>query len=148
MPAAVSKKELASLLSLLTDEALPIDSVAALFQRTFAKSDHFRVANALCLLVQDRAIGMAQRFFALYILFDLYRSEAPGTNPFLPVFIEEMNKDLEPCERNFVLHLLCYPPKGLAKKSPKELIAEHDDSIPPPEPDVAALEKDFLEKIG
>jgi hypothetical protein len=75
---------------LLTDDKRPLEAAAALFQRTFAKADHFRVATALCLLIQDRAISLPQRMLALFILFDLYKSEVPGNNPFLPVFLEEV----------------------------------------------------------
>jgi hypothetical protein len=75
---------------LVTDDKRPLEAAAALFQRTFAKADHFRAATALCLLIQDRAISLPQRMFALFILFDLYKSEVPGNNPFLPVFLEEV----------------------------------------------------------
>jgi len=148
MPAALSQKDLQSLLSLLSDSSRSIEAVGALFHRTFAKADHFRVATALCLLIQDRAISLSERFFAFFILFDLYKAEAPGTNPFLPIFIDEVKKDLESCERSFLLHLLAYPPKDFPKKSPLELISEHDGQNMPPEPDVEAMEQDYLKRMG
>lgn len=51
------------------------------------------------LLIQDRAISLSQRFFAFYILFDLYKSDAPGTNPFLPIFIDEVSLSLRGAAR-------------------------------------------------
>jgi len=94
-------------------------------------------------------MSLSQRFFAFYILFDLYKAEAPGTNPFLPVFIDQVNKErLEDCERHFLLHLVCYPPKDLPKKSPRDLISEHDPSSAPPQPDLAAMQRDYLNKMG
>ena len=46
-PAMLDQKELAALLGLLSDDTRAIEAVGALFQRTFAKPDHFRVATAL-----------------------------------------------------------------------------------------------------
>lgn len=145
--AGLSKKDLGALVALLSDDTKPIESVGALFHRTFAKADHFRVATALCLLIQERAIELTQRLFAFYILFDLYKSESPGTNPFLPVFLEQVKRDLSPCERHFVLQLLCYPPKDLPKKSARELLTSHT-STSAPEPDLLAMEQDYLLKMG
>ena len=45
--AGLSKKDLGALVALLSDDTKPIESVGALFHRTFAKADHFRVATAL-----------------------------------------------------------------------------------------------------
>ena len=42
------------------------------------------------LLIQERAIELTQRVFGFYILFDLYKSESPGTNPFLPVLLDQV----------------------------------------------------------
>jgi len=41
------QKELAALLGLLSDDTRAIEAVGAMFVRTFAKADHFRVATAL-----------------------------------------------------------------------------------------------------
>ncbi|EKX52614.1 hypothetical protein GUITHDRAFT_84642 [Guillardia theta CCMP2712] len=148
MPAIITQKDLNSLLSLFSDDTKAIESVAQLFHRTFAKTDHFRVATALSLLIQERAISLTQRFFAFFILFDLYKSEAPGTNPFLPIFLDELQKDLQMCERKFLLNLLCYPPKDLPKKSPKEIIEQSDALTLGTEPDLIAMQEEYLKKMG
>jgi hypothetical protein len=65
------------------------------------------------------------------------------------VFLEQIRSDLVPCERDFLRKLLCYPPKDLPKKSPRELLI-HDSSASgaAPEPDLSALEQDYLRTIG
>ena len=68
-------------------------------------------------------------------------------NPFLPVLKDHLQRELVPCERHFVLNLLCYPPKDLPKKSPRELLREHEVSVPR-EPDLLAMEQDYLHKMG
>ena len=47
MASGVSQKDLAGLLALLADDTRPIEAVGALFHRSFAKADHFRIASAL-----------------------------------------------------------------------------------------------------
>jgi len=61
------------------------------------------------------------------------QSESPATNPFLPVFLEQVSRaELAPCERDFLRNLLCYPPKDLPKKSPRELLVQGPSSAPEP----------------
>jgi hypothetical protein len=43
---------------------------------------------------------------------------------------------------------VCYPPKELPKKSPRDVIAQHAPSAPPPQPDLAAMQRDYLAKLG
>lgn len=51
-----------------------------------------------------------QRVVSFSILCDLYRNEANGTNPFLPFFLEAIEKGTDPVERQYLVHLLCSPP--------------------------------------
>jgi hypothetical protein len=47
MATGLPQKDLQALLALLSDDTRAIEAVCALFTRTFAKTDHFRVATAL-----------------------------------------------------------------------------------------------------
>lgn len=51
-----------------------------------------------------------QRIVSFSILCDLYRNDANGTNPFLPFFLEAIEKGTDPVERQYLVHLLCSPP--------------------------------------
>lgn len=51
-----------------------------------------------------------QRVVSFSILCDLYRNDANGTNPFLPFFLEAIEKGTDPVERQYLVHLLCSPP--------------------------------------
>ena len=53
-----------------------------------------------------------QRLVGFSILCDLYRNEANGTNPFLPVFLEALESGSDQCEKQFLVHLLCSPPSN------------------------------------
>ena len=65
------------------------------------------------------------------------------------MFLEQVRSDLAPSERDFVRNLLCYPPKDLPKKTPRELLIQDvSASGAPPEPDLSALEQDYLRSIG
>ena len=159
MRAALSQKDLGALLDLLSNDTRPIEAVGALFLRTFAKADHFRMATALCLLIQDGVLNLSQRILAFFILFDLYKAprpapcaspralpqrltrsaralqaEAPGTNPFLPVLLEQIGRPgLDSCERHFLLPLVsprspprpARPPPGAARGADARPLRRH-----------------------
>lgn len=56
------------------------------------------------------AVAVSQRVVSFSILCDLYRNDANGTNPFLPFFLEAIEKGTDPVERQYLVHLLCSPP--------------------------------------
>lgn len=110
----LAPKELKSLMGLLSDESRSMDQVATAFQRQFLKPEQFKAASAIVLMLQGRLLTQTQWLFGLHLLFDIYKSEAPGTNPFLPVLVAEAKReDLSNTQRNFVLHLLNHPPKDV-----------------------------------
>lgn len=49
-----------------------------------------------------------QRIVGFSILSDLYRNETAGTNPFLPVFIEALEKGSDISEKKFLVLLLSF----------------------------------------
>jgi hypothetical protein len=118
------------------DDDHPLEHATTTFHRTFTKSDHFKVGCAICILIQDNLLTAAQvnppspchgsclpfksdpglplhqRLVGFSILCDLYRNESNGTNPFLPVFLDALEKGSDPCEKQFLVHLLCSPPSN------------------------------------
>eukprot|EP00639_Heterosigma_akashiwo_P005405 CAMPEP_0194585130 /NCGR_PEP_ID=MMETSP0292-20121207/17543_1 /TAXON_ID=39354 /ORGANISM="Heterosigma akashiwo, Strain CCMP2393" /LENGTH=115 /DNA_ID=CAMNT_0039440467 /DNA_START=158 /DNA_END=502 /DNA_ORIENTATION=- len=79
----LENRELIPLLELLNDDSGSLESLAAAFARTFARSDHFRVGLAVSSLLEDNLLTRTQRIVAFAVLFDLYKADKGG--PFLPV---------------------------------------------------------------
>jgi len=135
----------------LQEDEKPLELAAKNFHHLVAKCDHFKVGCAICMLLQDNLLTPAQRIVSFSILCDLYRNESNGTNPFLPVFLEALEKGTDPCEKQFLVHLLCSPPsnRDFQRKSAKTIIAEYKakpQQIEPDVPDLATLRKLYLER--
>ncbi|CAM9847577.1 unnamed protein product, partial [Heterosigma akashiwo] len=57
----LENRELIPLLELLNDDSGSLESLAAAFARTFARSDHFRVGLAVSSLLEDNLLTRTQR---------------------------------------------------------------------------------------
>ncbi len=108
----LSSKEISSIISLLSEEDKSLEGTVASFQRTFNKSEHFKVGCCLYILLEDNLLGkLSHRLAAFYILYELYKTEPLASNPFLPIFVDTLQNEIEPAERNFIAQLLGSPPK-------------------------------------
>jgi hypothetical protein len=54
-------------------------------------------------------VPSCQRIAGWFILYDLFRSDVHGTNPFLPVFVDGMKKATSTAEKQFLVHLATAP---------------------------------------
>lgn len=134
----VGTEELAKLLELL-DKDKPLESISAKLQKTFPKTDHFKLGCALYIMLQDNLLPGSGRLAAFYILYDLYASEPLASNPFLPIFIntlqqQENNKSTQSAlERNFLIYLLGPSPKEVlcSPLTPKNHTTQlrHQDAV-------------------
>ena len=121
----LTQKEVAALIDILATGS-SLEVAAAAFQRAFVRADHFRVAAAVCMMLEDNLLPVKERATALYIVHDLYKSEAPAAQPFLP-FLVQLLQPSSPCElhlheRNLLCLLLAQPPdKDVGKKTPAQL---------------------------
>lgn len=120
----------------MQEDDKPLDQVASAFLRTFTKNDHFKLGCSICILLQDNLLTGSQvprqsllalslriyswlwlltcvpvqRIIGFSILCELYRNETVSTNPFLPVFLETLEKGNDLCEKKFIVHLLTSTP--------------------------------------
>lgn len=129
----------------------PLENAATNLTRTFPKGSHFKVGCAICVLLQDNLLTQAQRLVAFSTLCDLYRNEANGTNPFLPFFLEALEKGSDACEKRFLVHLLLSPPSNreFQRKSARQIIDEHNSnpaSAIVDVPDLGALRKEHAKR--
>lgn len=143
---ALTVKELTSLISILEDSELgqrSFENVAASFHHCFNKQDHFRVGSALVFLLQqeDLLANKEQRLVAVYLLYEMYRTEPIQSNPFASVFVhllnppDEMKCENSEClkrpwalprlsnsEKYFLSQIISIPMKELFKKTPNQVI--------------------------
>ncbi|XP_052211827.1 CCR4-NOT transcription complex subunit 11-like isoform X2 [Dreissena polymorpha] len=142
---ALSMKELASLLSVLSEDATPSQSfeqIATSFQHYFQKQDYFKVGSALVLLLQNRDLlpHPTQKLAAIFLLYEMYRVDQPiAANPFASVFVHLLNPPTEnqeagqydfhwaipaisPAEKYFLSQLISSPSKELYKKTPTQIL--------------------------
>lgn len=88
---ALSNKELDQILHIISGEASlnkNLDAIALSFHKDFNRSEHFKVGMAVLTLLQNKDLleKPAERIAALYLLFEMYRSESFSVNPFAPLF--------------------------------------------------------------
>ncbi|KAI0228884.1 CCR4-NOT transcription complex subunit 11 [Lamellibrachia satsuma] len=135
---ALSLKELASLLSVLSEDATQtqtFEGLASTLHHYFSKQDYFKVGNALVLLLQNEDLlsQHTQKLAAIFLLYEMYRVEPIAANPFASVFVHLLNPPtdrmensstefhwaipkISSSERYFLSQLISSPSKELAIK--------------------------------
>ncbi|KAL3841387.1 hypothetical protein ACJMK2_019540 [Sinanodonta woodiana] len=141
---ALSLKELASLLSVLSEDATQtqtFESIASSFHHYFQKPDHFKIGMALVMLLQNRDLlpHPTQKLAAIFLLYEMYRPDPIAVNPFASVFVHLLNPQTEnqeagqydlhwaipaisPSERYFLSQLISSPSKEMFKKTPTHIL--------------------------
>ncbi|XP_065940834.1 CCR4-NOT transcription complex subunit 11 isoform X3 [Magallana gigas] len=132
---ALSVKELASLLSVLSEDTTQtqsFESLATSFHHYFTKQDHFKVGSSIVLLLQNRDLlpHPTQKLAAIFLLYEMYRTDPIAANPFATVFVHILNPPTEnqeagqfdlhwaipaisPAERYFLSQLISSPTKEI-----------------------------------
>lgn len=150
MKTLLSLQESASLLSVFSDDRT-FEATSAAFTRTFPRADQFKACCAISILIQDgNLLRPNQRLSALFVLYDIHKTEPITANPFLNVLVEVAgNVKGENAERYFVLQLLS---NQVPRELPRRTIVEFLNSIDPTAlqnlPSKEILQRTLLDRWG
>jgi len=104
-------KELTHLLAIVSEESASVHSfenLASTFHGYFPnKQDNFKVGQSLVLLLQHRDLlpHPTQKLAAIFILYEMYKSDPMASNPFATVFLHLLQDTTERKDQNpFDLH--------------------------------------------
>jgi hypothetical protein len=102
----LSPNELGLLYNIISDDNKTFELIAANFQKSFPKSDQFKVGVTLWFLLKDNLLNLSQRLASFYILYDMYRLEKVSTTPFVPIVLETLQTSKNNVEKKLLLEFI------------------------------------------
>ena len=138
----LSPNDLSNLYSLISDETKTFESISLNFQKTYSKSDQFKVCITLWYLIKENLLNLTQRICSFYLFYDIYRQESSPTTPFIPILLESLENSKINGERKLLSDLL-ESNFTYSKMSIKEFIENNQNNEEIKLPDMEILWKNY-----
>ena len=102
----LSLSELTSLYNIISDEEKTLQNISDIFQKTYSKSEQFKLGITLWYLIKDNLINLSQRISSFFILYDMYQLDKTNTIPFIPIVLESLKNSKHLQEKKFLIDFL------------------------------------------
>ena len=102
----LSPSELTTLYTIISDETKSFEIISNIFQKTYSKSEQFKVGVTLWFLIKDNLLNLSQRLSSFYILYDMYRNEKLQSIPFIPIVFQTLNESKNKIEQQFLIDFI------------------------------------------
>ena len=98
----LSQSELTTLYNIISDETKSFELISETFQKTYSKSEQFKIGITLWFLIKDNLLNLSQRLSSFYILYDMYKNEKLQSIPFIPIVLQTLNETKNKIEQKFL----------------------------------------------
>ena len=88
----LTQSELSTLHQIVSDDSKTFETIAQSFQNSFQKLEQFKVGLSLWIMIKQNLLNLSQRLASFYIIYDMYKQEDSKTTPFIPLFLECLEK--------------------------------------------------------
>ena len=102
----LTQNELTTLHQIISDDSKTFESIADSFQKSFTKLDKFKVGLSLWIMIKENLLNLSQRLASFYIIYDMYKQEDSKTTPFVPLFLECLEKSTINIEKKMLKDLI------------------------------------------
>ena len=106
----LTQAELTTLHKIVSDDTKTFESIAQSFQNSFEKFEQFKVGLSLWIMIKQNLLSLSQRLASFYIIYDMYKQEDSKTTPFIPLFLECLEKSTINIEKKMLKDLIEFNP--------------------------------------
>jgi hypothetical protein len=99
----LSPSELTSLFNLISDDSKSFENVLNVFEKTYSKSDEFKIGITLWFLIKDNLLNLSQMIISFLILNNVFKNE--NKNIF-PLILDRIKNTKNQIEKKFLINLL------------------------------------------
>ena len=99
----LSPSELTSLFNLISDDSKSFENVLNVFEKTYSKSDEFKIGITLWFLIKDNLLNLSQMIISFLILNNVFKNE--NKNIF-PLILDRIKNTKNQIEKKFLISLL------------------------------------------
>ena len=106
----LTQADLSTLNEIVSDETKTFENISQTFQNSFQKFEQFKVGLSLWIMIKQNLLNLSQRLASFYIIYDMYKQEDSKTTPFIPLFLECLEKTNINIEKKMLKDLIEFNP--------------------------------------